>query len=33
MDQLEFYQAKLAYETDSWDLSEALNNGEGMSLL
>ena len=28
MDQTEFYQAKLNYETDSWDLYEALNNGE-----
>ena len=28
MDQAEFYQAKLNYETDSWDLYEALNNGE-----
>ena len=28
MNQIEFYQAKLNYETDSWDLYEALNNGE-----
>ena len=28
MDHIEFYQAKLNYETDSWDLFEALNNGE-----
>lgn len=28
MNQVEFYQAKLNYETDSWDLFEALNNGE-----
>ncbi len=27
MNQQEFYQAKLDFETDSWDLSEALNNG------
>ena len=27
MNQTEFYQAKLNYETDSWDLYEALNNG------
>lgn len=27
MTQIEFYRAKLAYEIDSWDLSEALNNG------
>ncbi|MFV1873410.1 MAG: rhodanese-like domain-containing protein [Oleiphilus sp.] len=26
MDQLAFYQAKLNYETDSWDLSEALKS-------
>ena len=25
MNQTEFYQAKLNYETDSWDLYEALN--------
>lgn len=28
MNQLEFYKAKLTFETDSWDLYEALNNGE-----
>ena len=28
MNQLEFYEAKLTFETDSWDLYEALNNGE-----
>jgi len=28
MNQIEFYQAKLNFETDSWDVSEALNNGE-----
>ncbi len=27
MDQLQFYRAKLAYETDSWDLSASLNSG------
>lgn len=27
MDQLAFYQAKLAFETDSWDLSEAIKAG------
>ena len=27
MDQLSFYEAKLKYETDSWDLNEALING------
>ncbi len=30
MDQIEFYEAKLQYETDSWDVSEALNNGENI---
>ncbi len=33
MDQLDFYQAKLEYETDSWDLSEALNNGEDIVVI
>ncbi len=33
MNQLEFYQAKLDYETDSWDLSEALNNGEDIVVI
>ena len=33
MDQIKFYQAKLAYETDSWDLSEALNNGEDIVVI
>ena len=28
MNHTEFYQAKLNYDTDSWDLFEALNNGE-----
>ena len=28
MDQIAFYQAKLDYETDAWDLSEAINAGE-----
>ena len=28
MNQTEFYKAKLNYETDSWDLFEALKNGE-----
>ena len=28
MNHIEFYQAKLNHETDSWDLYEALNNGE-----
>ncbi len=30
MNQTEFYEAKLAYEIDSWDLSESLNNGENI---
>lgn len=33
MDKLNFYQAKLEYETDSWDLSEALNNGEDIVVI
>ncbi|MCG8053271.1 MAG: rhodanese-like domain-containing protein [Candidatus Thiodiazotropha endolucinida] len=28
MNQREFYEAKLTYETDSWDLSEALKNND-----
>lgn len=28
MDQIKFYEAKLEYETDSWDLSESLKNKE-----
>ena len=28
VEQLAFYQQKLEYETDSWDLFEALQNGE-----
>ena len=30
MDQITFYEMKLAYETDSWDLSEALKKGENL---
>ena len=30
MNQIEFYEAKLKYETDSWDLSEAIKNNEGV---
>ena len=26
--QIEFYEAKLSHETDSWDLSEAMKNGD-----
>jgi len=33
MDQIEFYQAKLLYEIDSWDLSEALNNGDAVVVI
>ncbi len=28
MNQIEFYEAKLNYETDSWDLFDALKSGE-----
>jgi rhodanese-related sulfurtransferase len=30
MNQVEFYNAKLNYETDSWDLSEAIKNNKGV---
>ncbi|QDK97868.1 rhodanese-like domain-containing protein [Acinetobacter tandoii] len=30
MSQLEFYQAKLNYEMDSWDLFEAINQGQNI---
>lgn len=30
MNPIEFYQAKLQYETDSWDLSESIKNNEGI---
>lgn len=33
MNQLEFYQAKLAYETDAWDLSEALKAGKDLVVI
>ncbi len=33
MKQIEFYQAKLECETDSWDLSDALNNGEDIIVI
>ena len=33
MNHIEFYSAKLEYETDSWDLSEALNNGEDIIVI
>lgn len=30
MKQVDFYTAKLNYETDSWDVSEAINNGDNL---
>lgn len=30
MNQVEFYQAKLNFEIDSWNLSESLNNNEAI---
>ena len=33
MDQIEFYKAKLQYETDSWDLSEALKRGDAVVVI
>ena len=30
MDQIDYYKAKLLYETDSWDLSQALNAKENV---
>ena len=33
MNQTDFYNAKLNYETDSWDLSEALNNKENVVVI
>ena len=33
MNQVEFYEAKLGYETDSWDLSESLKNGEDVVVI
>jgi rhodanese-related sulfurtransferase len=33
MTQIEFYRAKLAYEIDSWDLSEALNKQTGIVVI
>jgi rhodanese-related sulfurtransferase len=29
-DQISYYQSKLAFEIDSWDLLKALENGEGL---
>ncbi|TDR80700.1 rhodanese-like domain-containing protein [Paludibacterium purpuratum] len=33
MDQIAFYQAKLAWETDSWDVFEALQRGDPLTLV
>lgn len=33
MKQIEFYKAKLNFETDSWDLSEALKNGDNIQVI
>ena len=33
MDQLSYYQSKLAYETDSADLYEAIENGEAIVVI
>ena len=33
MNQVEFYEAKLKYETDSWDLSEALKSGDDVVVI
>ncbi len=31
--QISFYQQKLAYETDSWDLSESIRRGEAVVVI
>lgn len=33
MNQLQYYEAKLKYETDSWDLSEALNTSDSVVVI
>lgn len=33
MNQIEFYQAKLNYETDAWDLSEAIKRGDNIVVI
>ncbi len=33
MNQTEHYEAKLAYEIDSWDLYESLNNGKNIVII
>ena len=33
MNQIEFYEAKLNFETDSWDLFEDLNNNNNIIIV
>jgi len=33
MNQIEFYKAKLSYETDSWDLYESLERGDDVVVI
>lgn len=33
MNQIEFYQAKLEFEIDSWDLSDAINSGQDVVIV
>ena len=33
MKQIAYYEAKMAYEIDSWDLYESLNNGKGFIVI
>lgn len=33
MEQIEFYQYKLQFETDSWDLHEAIKNGDNIAIV
>ena len=33
MNQIEFYEAKLKYEIDSWDLSEAINKNDNVIIV
>ena len=32
-DQIQHYENKLRYETDSWDLNEAIQNGDGVVVI
>ena len=32
-DQIQHYEDKLKYETDSWDLNEAIQNGENVVVI